>query len=415
MKKTFKIVGSLFLVVFITWIIYLNGKLYHQPKFVAHGKTEINEDVLGQLRFLRTEIRDGGADDMQQYYPEGFVFMNVLYGLSWCEIAGAAGHQSALYKEAHDEIQFSYAQINSEKGKTVFDKDLPIPYGAFYTGWNNYLLGKKLSIEDRQIRDPVEINLYNSQCAQIVSALQKSETPFPESYAHACWPADAVVAVASLTLRPKTDSPIYTGEIHKWVDRVKSNLDPNGLIPHSAQYFSGKPQEHARGSSQSLILNFLIEIDSAFAREQFKIYKDKFLTLRFGLPGLCEFPMGEDGFGDIDSGPVIFGIGGAATIVGLRTMTIFGEQKTAIALHNGIEAFGFASSFEGKKKFLFGKLSMADAFIAWANSKEITKDKMLSTDEHWRWKFQLYSLLMSTLLLLFLIKAWRVKAKLSSR
>jgi hypothetical protein len=345
---------------------------------------------------------------MQGYYPEGFVFMNVLYGLSWCEMASAADHQSGLYKEAHDEIQFSYDQVNSEKGKAVFEKDRPIPYGAFYTGWNNYLLGKKLSIEDSQARDSSEINLYNSQCTLIISALQKSETPFPESYPHVCWPADGVVAIASVALAERIGYPAYRGDISSWIDRVKSNLDPNGLVPHSTQYADGKPKESARGSSQSLILNFLFEIDSTFAREQFTIYKDKFLTTRLGLPGICEFPTSEKGNGDIDSGPVIFGIGGAASIVGLRTMTTFGENKTAIGLRNGIEAFGFTSTVDGRKKFLFGKIPMADGFIAWANSKEITKDKMLSTSEHWRWKFQLYSFLIFALMLFLTMKIWGI-------
>ena len=408
MRKAIKISAGFFLLLFLSWIIFLNCKLYHRPEFIACGQVEINADVLNKLRFLETGMHQGEADRMQTYFPEGFVFMNALYGLSWCEVAKVAGHSSGLYREAHNEIRFSYSEINSDKGKKIFEKYMPIPYGVFYSGWNNYLLGKKLSIENETERDSNEVNLYHEQSDAIAAALQNPETPFPESYQYAAWPSDVMVAVASLALEKEIGQPVHRKIIDKWLSDIKTRLDTNGLIPHSVFYTDGKPKNLAEGNSQSLILNFLYDIDSSFARQQFNIYKSKFLTTRFGLPAIRQFPDGVDGSGDIDSGPVIFGIGGAASIVGLRTMTIFGEQKTAVGLRNSIEAFGFSSTSNGEKKYLFGKMPMADAFIVWANSAAITKSRMISTDGNWRWKFQLYSLIMVMLSGFALLKMWNV-------
>ncbi|MDQ3111627.1 MAG: hypothetical protein M3R17_17195 [Bacteroidota bacterium] len=406
MKKAATIFFSLFLIASFVYIVYLNTRLYYQPHFEKNGSVEINTDVLDQLHFLKRKIHAGAADEMQGVYPEGFLFMNALYGLSWCEVAGVADHNSELYKEAHDEIQFAFNEVNSEKGKSIFQQSLPVPYGVFYTGWNNYLLGKKLSVEDPQQRDTAEIALYIRQCTSIANALHTTQSPYPESYSGKSWPSDATVAVASLSFEEKIRAPLFLSDMSKWISGVKLHLDTSGLMPHSTNPFTGKTIQRTRGNSQALILNFLFDIDSSFGRAQFNIYKNKFLTTRFGLSGLREFEDEEWAEGDIDSGPVIFGIGGAASIVGLRTMVIYGDQKTAISLRNSIEAFGMASTSNGEKKYLFGQMPMADAFFAWANSKEITKDKMLSTTESWRGKFQLYSMLTGIIILFLLLWMW---------
>jgi hypothetical protein len=383
--------------------------MYHQPNFSVEDGAEVNTDVVHQLNFLNRQLESGAGEEMQTMYPEGYFFMNVLTGLSWCEVAKVADRHSTLFGTSLARASYCYSEINSDEGKRVFDKNLTPSYGIFYAGWENYLLGKIISVQGRSSANSSDTIIYDNNCEEIIKALNYSQSPYLESLQQSCWPSDVTVAVASLQftvgeLKPKADSCM-----RNWVAKVKLHLDTNGLMPHSAEYFSGLPHENARGSSQGLILNFLFEIDSFFARQQFKIYKEKFLTTRFGLPGICEYPEGESGTGDIDSGPVIFGIGGAASLVGLRAMTVFGEDKTAIGLRNSIEAFGFASTSGKEKRFLFGKLPIADAFIAWANSAEMSKSKALSTNENWRWRFQLYSFLILVLMTFIFFKIWKLR------
>jgi hypothetical protein len=406
MKKIAKMLLSLFFLLFICWIIMLNTKLYYEPEFAEQSGISVNMDVLHQLNFVDSEISKGAADGMQNEYPEGYFFMNALSGMTWFEVGKAAKYHSELYKTAISKVNFYYSNLISEKGKRVFDKTLTPPYGIFYIGWNNYLLGEKISIEDSSAQKNSDEAIYDSQSRLIIQTLDSSKSPYPESLEKACWPSDVTVAVASLQFADKDLKARADSSMRNWISKVKVHLDSNGLMAHSVDYYTGFSQENARGSSQSLILNFLFEVDSTFARQQFEIYKKKFLTSRFGLPGIREYPVGSIGNGDIDSGPVIFDVGGAASIVGLRTMTLFGERQTAVGLRNSLEAFGFAITSGDQKKYLFGKLPMADVFIAWANSKEITKDKMIVTSDNWRKYFQLYSLLAILLPFLFLLWLW---------
>ena len=392
-KKAGKVFLGIFLLLMISLIIYLNYGLYYSPRFAAIEKDEVNMDVLAQLRFLKARMHTGAADDMQKFYPEGFVFMHALYGLSWCEFVKQIDKDSELFKEAHKEIQFSFNAINSEKGKNIFQAQLPLPYGAFYIGWNNYLLGKKLAVEKPGDRDSAEIRSFESSCNMIAAVIDSSASPYPETYNDRAWPADVSVAIACLANHDRIFEQKYSASIKLWISKVKKYLDPDGLMPYAFDPVSLQVIENAKGSSQSLIQNLLFETDSSFCRQQFTIYKKLFLVSRAGLPGILQYRKGTKGETDVDSGPVIFGVGGPASIVGLRVMSLMKENETAVGLRNSIETFGFATESNKQKKYLSGKLPMADAFICWANSTELNAATKLSTTKPWRIKFQLYSLL----------------------
>ena len=44
-------------------------------------------------------------------------------------------------------------------------------------------------------------------------------------------------------------------------------------------------------------------------------YKKHFIEYKFGLPAVREYPIGMDSQGDVDSGPVILGIGTSAIAI----------------------------------------------------------------------------------------------------
>ncbi len=200
-----------------------------------------------------------------------------------------------------------------------------------------------------------------------------------------------IVGMASVAIHEELFPGLYQEAIAEWLRLVEARTDSLGLISHASYWPGGEVMKPARGSSQSLILNFLIEIDSSYARDKFEIYKEVFLDYRMGMPGIREYPKGAEGNGDIDSGPVIFDIGGAASIVGQRVMARYGEDEIAMGLRNSIEAFGVGKTKGGKKNYLFGQLAMADAFIAWSNAVEATESEKLTGTGGWRLKVQFLS------------------------
>lgn len=394
---------------FLVGILVFNLRLFYTPTYVSYGSTSFNQDLLFQLAHVKQELRSGAAHDMQAIYPEGFVFLHALYGLSWMEIADAREKDSELSQEAYEEIDGVLAELNSRQGHKPFDPFLNPPYGIFYRGWYNYVLARKIKSLPVAARDSVDLMEFHQNCKAILESLSKHSGPYLESYQGACWPADMIVAMASVSIYSQLNQGEYQTQINEWLKNVESLTDKHGLIPHSCNCSNGKVREAARGSSQSLIQVFLTEIDPSYAQKKFKIYKELFVANRLGLPGIREYPIGSQGKGDIDSGPVIWGIGGAASIVGQRAMALQGEAEIAIGLRNSIEAFGLGNSSGGKKQYLFGALPIADAFIAWSNSTEAQKTDILTTEGNWRTNTQLLSLLLGIFAALCLFLLFRKK------
>jgi hypothetical protein len=373
----FKTGCRLILLALVGLLLYFNAAFYYSPDFETDKSGTWNKDVYHQLRHLKTEMHAGAATDMQQLFPEGHLFMNALYGLAWLDFAEAThadtfGNAFILHGdfpegEAFRELDWALTEMDSPRGRRIFNEDLTLPYGAFYRGWTNYLLARKISLRTASAG---EIGELQKNCDAIALALKESSSPYLESYHDGIWPADNILTIASLAAYDRIfPESRYDTTITSWLTQVKTQLDPaTGLIPHVV--YEGAPPQGARGSSLSLILSLLPEIDSVFAAEQFALYEKHFVTSRLGLPAIREYPQGIEGEGDIDSGPVIWGIGGAASVVGQRAALVNGNAELYVGLRNSIEAFGFAYSWFGEKKYVGGQLPMADAFIAWSNAAE---------------------------------------------
>lgn len=346
-------------------ILFVNTKIASIPEVEIVERDAINQSTLRQLNALKTALNKNADLSMQSLYPEGYVFLNAVYALAWSE--SLKGVEAEPYKqEGQREIEQAWLKINSETGKMPFNSELPLSYGAFYNGWSSFVLGKKLLVEEVQDRSEEQVGILKDQCRRMALVLERDT--YPVSYVGGAWPADVMMCVASLSLHDKLFEPLYSEAIRNWMARVKQNLDPLGMIPHSVHPGSGKTVENARGSSMALMLLFLHEIDKPFAEEQFKLFKNHFIDTTLGLTGVREYPKGVNGEGDVDSGPLIFGYGGASTIVGTATSALYGEHELSCRIRGVIEALAFGYENKNQKQYFFGYLPMADAFIVWGDA-----------------------------------------------
>lgn len=382
----------LFLVSILTiFLLWINIGLH----FEKTSYPERKKDIILQLNYLEDGLKQHWmGEKMQQVFPEGYVFINALYGLSWCELAMSdLDKDSRLKKKAIEEVLFAYGEIKSEKANWMFNNGLSPAKGIYYLGWKNYLLSKLLQIDTTFEGHPEYVRAFKAQCDEIVKALSQSETPFLQSYPQQSWPADMFVAMASLSNYDKIFKPRYKQVINTWVNKVKQRLDPvTRLIPHQVDFQTGKSISGSRGCSMSLILRMLKEIDPVFADQQFLLFHKQFIETTMGLPSVREYSKGRNGAGDIDSGPVIFGTGFAATIVMTGTFSVFDSVQLANRQFQTIQAFGFVFTKNDQKRYLFGMLPIADAFIAWGRASGAGQ-KYIETEQkdYWRLKFHLIS------------------------
>jgi hypothetical protein len=364
--KVFKIFISVLAALVAIVILTVNINIHYDPELQVIEGSPMNHSLLTELRGLKHSIANDTDIEMQQLYPEGYIFLNAIYALAWCNAIEGLAENSTIYEEGIEEVIKSFQKINSDRGRGHFYPSLPIPYGSFYAGWNNYVLARKLQITRPGDYDTSEVKSFKHQSAKIASVL--NHQVYPPSYYGSAWPADVMTGIASLSIHDKLFAPKYQEIISNWLHDVKMNLDSLGLIPHEVNPIDARNTKNARGSSQSLTLILLKEIDPVFGEQQFQIYCQKFVDEKFGLLGIREYPSGINGNEDVDSGPVVSGIGAVATIVGMQTLSIYGNGERSVTIRNELEGFGIPYASDGNKRYLLGLLPMADAFIAWGHS-----------------------------------------------
>jgi hypothetical protein len=324
------------------------------------------DGVRRQLAFLRAALDKGAGERAQDQFPEGYYFLSALYGLTWVEL----GTRRPADDHALQQARWALARLESPAGRAPFSPDLTPAYGVFYRGWTTWLRGGVLRLQPADRRDPAEVRRFEDDAAEIADAFDTQSSPYLEAYPGQAWPVDSTVAVASLRLHDSLLPPRYGGTVARWLAGVRQRLDPEtGLLPHRVDAASGEPVEVARGSSQSVIHRFLVDIDAAFAREQYLRFRERFVVWPLGLgPAVREYPAGVDGPGDVDSGPLVAGVSLSASAVSLGSAAVNGDVALAAALNGVGELMGLPINTPWSKRYAFGALPIGDAFLAWSKA-----------------------------------------------
>lgn len=349
-------------------LLLVNVRLYF-PHIEEYGPDHIGPDLPAQLRHIRTALDNGAGEEMQTLFPEGYFFTHALYGLAWVEVGLRLPTSDPLYSQALLEARWALGRVDSSQGRAPFAQGLDPPYGVFYVGWSSRLRGGILKLQPADSRDPVELSRFTEECRRLAEAFDRSPTPFLSAYPGGAWPVDSVVGMAALSLHDSLLPPRFTATRERWLKMALELLDPEtGLLPHRVDPLSGTLIDGTRGSSQSVVARFLLEIDPLWGREQYALFRGQFVGIYAGVPGVREYPHGEEGEADVDSGPLIFGVSLSASAVTLGAAQAHGDENLAGPLLNSAEAFGVPLEWGGEKRYGLGLLPVGDAFLAWSKT-----------------------------------------------
>lgn len=371
------------------------------------------ETAIAQLRFLAKALDEGGAERMQSMFPEGYVFTWALYGLASAQVARVLPPADARRNEALRAARSAIAHVDSDHARATFAPDMEPMYGAFYSSWSLYLRSVVLRASGAGEPLPFDLDKYQRDCDSLAAVLAKSESPFLPSYPGSVWPADTGIGVAALAICDSLFEPRYQSLITKWVGAVRQRLDPEfGAIPHVAS-INGMPIGGPRGESLALLCYALVDVDTSLARQQYDVLRQNFVDYTWGVPGVREYPHGVAGKADIDSGPILLGFSGPATVVGAGAAIANGDEELGTALLATAELVGFPIEISGRRCYAGGYLPVGDAFLAWARTAPPVPPHTRYgpvVPRWWRLPFQVLSLVMVATVLYIVIKASRISA-----
>jgi hypothetical protein len=386
-------------------LLVVNARLYI-PSAEAYATAAIPESIHAQLIFLGEALRAGAGEAMQGFFPEGYFFSHVLYGLSWVQLGLRA--EGELRTEALHEARWALERLDSSAAYGQFSPTLDPPYGVFYVGWKNWLRGGVLLL------DPTDAKLqrrFEEDSAALAAAFESSDTPFLTAYPGRAWPVDSVVGIAALSLHDHLLPPQYESLIARWLEMARERLDLfTGLLPHEADPITGRGLGTARGSSQSIILRFLLEIDPVWASEQYAAFRRQFVGFLGTVPGIREYPVGIEGAGDVDSGPLVNGLSASATVVTMGTAFLYNDRELGDAFFHIGESAGMPLYWGDTKRYALGLLPVGDAFLAWSQTalplvRQVEPDAFPVIVSSW-WRLPLHILSLGFVALL-LLPEWR--------
>jgi hypothetical protein len=153
------------------------------------------------------------------------------------------------------------------------------------------------------------------------------------------WPADQSAVLASLRRFDAAHGSHLLDEPLRRFREVMARpaLSRRGL-PVSEVTQARSTSRFPRGCAQSFISRYLAEADPALAHRWWATYRKDFLVDQGPLLGFREWPPGVEQPGDGDSGPIILGIGTAASALAIAAARAQGDELLATRLELSAEA-----------------------------------------------------------------------------
>lgn len=145
--------------------------------------------------------------------------------------------------------------------------------------------------------------------------------------------------------------------------RVHTVDSSTGLVFQAIDTRTGIPLDKPRASGTAFSAYFLAFADPALSCDLYTaLHTRSFFTLNgFGL--VNEYPQGViAGSGDIDSGPVIFGVGASATAFTIAVSRMQGDRDAYLALMRTATLLGSPVEARGERRYVLGG-ALADAVM----------------------------------------------------
>jgi len=160
------------------------------------------------------------------------------------------------------------------------------------------------------------------------------------------WPADQTATLASLARYDRAHgSHLLDEPARAWREYVLAHaMDAKLGLPWSEATGARATSKLPRGCALSFQTRFLHELDDELAKKWWAAYRRHYLVEHVGMAGFREWPPGQDRKADVDSGPIVDGVGAAASGLGVPAARSMGDEETAKKIERTAAVVGFFAS-----------------------------------------------------------------------
>jgi hypothetical protein len=192
--------------------------------------------------------------------------------------------------------------------------------------------------------------------AALARRLRASPAGILETYPDEFYPVDNASVFASLVMHRRfagaaDDDVIGAMRTHY----LREWRDPrNGLMYQALDGRDGRVRDQARASGTALAACFIELGDPEVGASLFGALRDHVAGSLFGFGYVNEYPEGVSGRGDIDSGPVLFGISPSGTGFAIAACRTFGDRDLFVRLYRTAHLAGAPVSSGDRRRFVTG-------------------------------------------------------------
>lgn len=176
----------------------------------------------------------------------------------------------------------------------------------------------------------------------LVARFEASPIGLLETYPGEVYPIDNTSFFGALAVHDRATGEDHSALIERLCEGLATRYrDPRtGLLYQAVDVDDGAPLDAARGSGTALGAYFVSFADPFLSRSLYESMRARLLVTTLGFGTTREYPPGDLGVGDVDSGPVLLGQGVSATGFTLALARIHGDRDTFRATYATASFFG---------------------------------------------------------------------------
>ncbi len=228
---------------------------------------------------------------------------------------------------------------------------LPGGEGHAYLGYVNLALGMMRLVDP----ETPHAALHDRLTDALARRLDRAPHGLFETYPGQSFPPDVAAVAASIGLHQRATGRDHSALLARWSARFRARwIDRSGYLVQRGDPRSGRALDAPRGSGTAVAAYFLSYADPTLSRVLYEgLARHGHATLA-GFGAIGEFAPGHDGHGDIDSGPVILGVGLLATGFAIGAARAHGDRARYRELVRTAVLFGVPVERDRGRRFLAG-------------------------------------------------------------
>jgi hypothetical protein len=222
--------------------------------------------------------------------------------------------------------------------------------GHAYLGYINLGLGMLRVFEP----DNPTAAVHDRITEELAKRLDASPQGLIETYPNETWPPDVAAVAGSIGLHGRATGKDHGALLARWAQRFEAcAMHASGYVIQRTRTGSCVGVDAPRGSGTAVAAYFISFADRELSR---RIYQGLLRGQRslLGFGGIREYPSGFAGEGDLNAGPIIFGMSVGATGFGLGAARAHGDRDTFSVLYRSTHLLGVPVASGDRTAFATG-------------------------------------------------------------